>query len=316
MDSAVNFFQWGYTTLPGSTFNNMMIDYDGDYLIRQQDMNFKFYDRFQYQQVGTTGGLPDGDYFTGLAFQPYALSDATGWCGSVLASNPGALETMAGQITFDFAFDVYAQAGPGGPWTYFNTEIVRDFRMGSYGDIIVNVTTSGGGVQSYSSSAIVNNTNPTTPRDGSNPMGVVDPDFYNLVSFHGADTLSVTPQCGVLTAEWAAGQRGEGVKKFGSLLDAANQASCVAAGGVWQNSAFAGFAFIMRADGIRVIEAMDYGLYGDLGNVPTVIDGVAYNLDENGVLQPIANLSAVPIPGAMWLFGSGLLGLMGVARRA
>jgi len=29
----------------------------------------------------------------------------------------------------------------------------------------------------------------------------------------------------------------------------------------------------------------------------------------------IADLSAVPVPAAVWLFGSGLLGLVGVARR-
>jgi len=32
-------------------------------------------------------------------------------------------------------------------------------------------------------------------------------------------------------------------------------------------------------------------------------------------LAMVTNVSAVPVPAAAWLFGSGLLGLIGVARR-
>jgi hypothetical protein len=42
-------------------------------------------------------------------------------------------------------------------------------------------------------------------------------------------------------------------------------------------------------------------------------------LDANGASGPIDyagfTLSSVPIPGALWLFGSGLLGLLGVRRK-
>ena len=68
---------------------------------------------------------------------------------------------MAGQISFDFAFDVYFQIAPG-LYSYSSTEIVRDFEMRSYGTITVDVTTSGGDVQSYSASAVVNNTDPAS----------------------------------------------------------------------------------------------------------------------------------------------------------
>ena len=165
MDAAVNFYQWGYTTNGGSTFNNMKIDKDGDYFVAQQDMTFQLYDSFTYKQEGTaaqpgdSGYVADGTYATKIAFQPYVLSDAKGWCGSVMASNPGSLEAMAGQISFDFAFDVYFQLAPG-VYSYSSTEIVRDFEMRSYGDITVNVETSAGVTQSYSASAVVNNTDP------------------------------------------------------------------------------------------------------------------------------------------------------------
>ena len=322
MDAGVNFYKWGYTTTGGSTFSNMLIDKDsGDYFIAQEDMNFQLYNSFDYQQVGTdlqpgdAGYLADGVYPTKIAFQPYVLSDAKGWCGSVMASNPGALEGMAGQVSFDFAFDVYFQIAPG-LYSYSSTEIVRDFEMRSYGDITVDVTTAGGDVQSYSARAVVNNTDP-----GSNNAIVdgapVDIDFYNNVSFMGAGVLSGTDYCGQLTAGWAGGLTSDtSTYKFSGIIDGvADAGACAAAGGEWQSHAYTGYSYILRADGIRVIEAMDYSEYDDLSNVPTVIDGVAYNLDENGNMVAIADLSAVPVPAAVWLFGSGLLGLVGVARR-
>jgi len=48
---------------------------------------------------------------------------------------------------------------------------------------------------------------------------------------------------------------------------------------------------------------MDFSLYTDTSNVP------------EGALVGVADLSAVPVPAAVWLFGSGLIGLLGVARR-
>lgn len=40
-----------------------------------------------------------------------------------------------------------------------------------------------------------------------------------------------------------------------------------------------------------------------------------WNLSSNGELSFSAGVSAVPVPAAVWLFGSGLLGLVGIARR-
>lgn len=321
MDTAVNFYQWGYTTTGGSMFSNMMIDKDGDYFIAQEDMQFNLYNSFDYQQVGNAlqpgdpGYVADGTYATKIAFQPYVLSDAKGWCGSVMASNPGSLEAMAGQVTFDFAFDVYFQVAPG-LYSYSSTEIVRNFEMRSYGDITVNVTTAGGDIQSYSARAVVNNTDP-----GINNAMVdgapVDIDNYNQVSFMGAGVLSGTDYCGQLTAGWVGGLKTDtSTYKFSGIIDGvANATECAAAGGEWQSHAYSGFSYILRADGIRVIEAMDYSEYPDLSNVPYVTDGVAYNYDENGNLVAIADLSAVPVPAALWLFGSGLIGLIGFAKR-
>ena len=50
------------------------------------------------------------------------------------------------------------------------------------------------------------------------------------------------------------------------------------------------------------------------------IDNDKWHLDEDsarqlGIDMATAYISAVPVPAAVWLFGSGLLGLIGVARR-
>lgn len=173
-DAAVNFYNWGYTTSGGSTFNNMRIDYDGDYLIGRDDMAFNMYDTIMYNNETLNPTTPDSDYSpidsaTTINFQPYALSDATGWCGSVTSTNPAALEGMAGQIEFDFGFEVFFAWSPKdvngdfAPGTG-SMQIVSDFQMRSYGSITLEVTQADGGTADvkYEASAVVNNTNPTT----------------------------------------------------------------------------------------------------------------------------------------------------------
>lgn len=300
VDSMASFYQWGYTSPAGSTFNNMQIDYDGDYHIAKDDMSFEFYNVMEYQQVGSEGSLPDGSYNNSLAFQPYALSDAKGWCGSVMASHPNAHEAMAGQVSFDFAFDVYFQLAPG-VYSYMSTEIVHDFEMRSYGDVTVDIT-QGSDRQQMSARAVVNNTDPTVDNATVEGAPVGDPEtWHNRVSFMGADVLTTgsadsgyTGDCGILTSEYAAGQRGPGVKKFDSLIDGVTGVDqCSALGGTWQGHAFTGYAFILRADAERHIDYFDESVYGP---------------------DPMA-VSEVPVPAAVWLFGSGLLGLIAAARR-
>ena len=299
MDSAVSFFQWAYTSAPGSTFNNMQIDYDGDYHIAKDDMTFQLYNYFDYEQIGTTGGLADGRYYTKLAFKPYALSDAKGWCGSILASHPNAHEVMAGQVTFDFAFDVYYQVTPDSAYSYMSTEIVTGFVMRSYGDIAVDITTSGGGEQILNARAVVNNTDPVANGASvavGSPVG--DPDiWHNRVSFMGADVLPVgseasnyTGNCGVLTTQWAAGDTGPNSKKYERLIPGIpDEAACIAAGGQWEVNAFAGYAFILRADAVRIIDYFDEARYGP--------DPMITDSDGDGVLNYKDNCTLVANAG-------------------
>ena len=165
MDSLTTFYHWGYTSAAGSTFNNMLIDLDGDYRIAKDDMSFEWYNAIDYTQVipeGCTripGSNPDGVYYNGLGFQPYTVSDAKGWCGSVTASHPNAHEAMAGQVTFGLIMDVY-QRKADGTLQFFSSELTPDFEMRSFGDITVDFP---GTAQHMYARAVVNNTNPADP---------------------------------------------------------------------------------------------------------------------------------------------------------
>lgn len=70
---------------------------------------------------------------------------------------------------------------------------------------------------------------------------------------------------------------------------------------------------------IDVVNVWDINADGSLStsSVPGMTDGAfvgfhaAFELNSAGLVTP----SAVPVPAAVWLFGSGLVGLAGVARR-
>ena len=55
--------------------------------------------------------------------------------------------------------------------------------------------------------------------------------------------------------------------------------------------------------------------YGNVGAAWAAFDGTPYTEKFNITVNGTAAAPAVPVPAAVWLFGSGLLGLVGVARR-
>ncbi len=294
MDGQVNFYGWGYTTKAGSTFSNMRIDTAGNYSIARDDMHFNRYNTFSYQSEAGPNPNPDGEYNTSIRFQPYAISDAKGWCGSVLSSTPGALEKMAGQVTFDFAFDArfpWTGTGPSSP------QIVTGFVMRSYGKLtidlpgILNEDTGLTFDQHFEASAVINNTNPLT--------GELDSAYSNLVSFMGG---GVVPSGAWVSAD---SFNPDGSRKMRSdynpttgLTASVWDVHVVAEGtpgAVWHDNSFKGYGFLLRADGSRDLDFVANPL----------IDG--YNWTDYPV--------AVPVPAAVWLFGSGLLGLGATFRR-
>ncbi len=290
MDGNVNFYRWGYTTPADSTFSNMQIDRSGNYHIAKSDMAFGFYDSFNYHD--TTGVNPDVVRDTSINFQPYAISDARGWCGSTMVQNPNAVAEMAGQVTFDFAMDVYFDYGTN-PGSYSSTQLMPGFVMRSYGDYYFDLKTATGTAMKYEGHAVGNNMNPTSVVAGVG--GTLDAAYQNQVSFLGG---SVIPN-GVWTS--ADSYNPDNSRKMRVVH---NQTTGVdttvwdvtivpagTAGAVWHSNSFAGYAYLLRADGTRTLDliAPSHSIY--------------------------VETSTVPVPAAIWLFGSGLLGLAGLARK-
>jgi len=243
MDGQVSFYKWGYTTKGGSTFNNMTIDKAGNYFVAKNDMAFRYYDVFEYKDatIGDQTRAPDQIRDTLLNFQARTVSDARGWCGSVLTSSPNSLERMAGQVTFDIAFDVYFDGitQKNGLDAFSSTQLIPDFVMRSYGDYTMDIN----GIH-YSGSAVENNTNPLT--------GALDPDWQNQVSFLGGGVIPL----GV----WV-------------LNDGTADVTIVEAGtsgATWHANSFAGYGFMLRADGTRTLTyaATDWSDYTAVSGVP------------------------------------------------
>jgi len=298
VDSLTTFFYWGYTTAAGSTFNNMMIDLNGNYVIPQSDMNFAWFDGVDYTQVIPDGGvrigdLPDSDpdaeppiiYHNSLNFQAYATEDATGWCGSILVSHPNAHEPMAGQLKFGIIMDVYMRF-EGGALSYLSSEYTPDFEMRSFGDLDLNVVKGTAKPQIMAARAVVNNTDPNVPNQSVTPgTSDADPSWHNKVSFMGGDILPDAYWCGIESAEWLAGDRGIGVKRYSTVRkDLTSQASCETEGGNWVHNIFAGYTYILRADGGRYIDYFDPS-YGP--------DPMTLDTDADGVLDFMDNCSMV-----------------------
>jgi hypothetical protein len=77
-------------------------------------------------------------------------------------------------------------------------------------------------------------------------------------------------------------------------------------------------------DNVGSIEFLNGVLYAGISLNGSVNPGGLYSINTaNGAATPIGNtgmgsitgLTAVPVPAAAWLFGSGLLGLIGISRR-
>ena len=307
VDGLIEFDDWGYT-MPESHFYNMQVDKAGNYLVPKSGMDFGFVDLFEYDGAGANDPLPpevfphDGTYDTTINFQPYGVSDGKGWCGSVLASGAGETAIMAGQITFDVVFDVYYSDGDASTSDPV-PQIVPGLIMRSYGSYEISTEMTGLPRKVFTGHAVVNNTNPLiSPLDENgelvlNDNAALDVAYNNRVSFLGADVIPL----GV----WVSA---DSYDEFGDrVVDSVTKRWDVTVveegtpGAVWHTNGFGGKSFLMRADGSRVVSFTGGPDRADW----TDYDPTAYSLEY----------SPVPVPAAVWLFGSGLFGLVCLGRK-
>jgi len=83
------------------------------------------------------------------------------------------------------------------------------------------------------------------------------------------------------------------------------------AGGAAMNNAIVEVTFYDPTSGLTHILTSQYGTFnGNRQSFPTDF----LDASDNNV-GPTAELTAVPVPPAVWLFGSGLLGMVGISRR-
>jgi hypothetical protein len=82
----------------------------------------------------------------------------------------------------------------------------------------------------------------------------------------------------------------------------------------WMNNFGGGIPFTNSAGVDTALSFWHLGTTDGADVVTTQFDNV-WTLSSNGVLTYAPSVSQVPVPAAVWLFGTGLMGLVGVARR-
>lgn len=284
MDSALNFYKFGWTTPAGTQFNNMQIDRAGNYFVAKRDMQWGWFDKLEYvkYQANPNGVASSGGFQSTLDsqfnIQPYPISNAYGWCGIQNGKilDPDSNVPMAGQITFDVAFDAYpVNTGPGSGSTRPMTVVVPGFVMRSYGKVTVDVTMVANGVrQQLAHVAKPNNLTPSfkTIYDPSDPTRMTvksgtDPEF-GLPWSHWKNNVMAFGAGVVPAGAWV-------VNEFSPNLKVVPAGT---PGATWHsNGPFTGAAFIVRGDirrEARYTQTLPSGSSGlesgpqYLGNVP------------------------------------------------
>jgi hypothetical protein len=108
-----------------------------------------------------------------------------------------------------------------------------------------------------------------------------------------------------------------------SAISAASDVTGYLANGLWGSNFGNAFSFNNDVAGFGSNQLISFIALGatdvsDLGGTPvsnTFSNGAWHVNAATGTVSYVGTVSAVPVPAAVWLFGSGLLGLVGIGRR-
>jgi hypothetical protein len=157
----------------------------------------------------------------------------------------------------------------------------------------------------------------------STTTAVVTPGVAQFVTT-ATNTANITGKTNAALAKWATGL-GNTVPTLNTNLAGGNsvEGTAAATAGVWDFNTPSGVSSwysngpATNQTALGTAENL-YSVTGaggtQLKNLALVSNGTV-SLTSAGLVFATASTSAVPLPGAVWLFGSGLLGLAGVSRR-
>ncbi len=220
----------------------------------------------------------------------YAASIQVDLSGSVTslggASGPGnGVINVGDAISYSFTFDEQTTSGSTGVVRYLYS--ITDF-TGSVGSYLFSGNTGDVFLRNDSASGTL---------FGGNPFDQISISNYNAAVNSAA--LGLTRDDFTSTSGNVAGYPLRSV----SLLIQTDDTTFLS------DLNFSEQAMLSTSANLPLLGFSMFFMDGAFGSVPVSVDGSFSSMT-------VTNLSAVPVPAAVWLFASGLMGMVGVARRA
>jgi hypothetical protein len=174
--------------------------------------------------------------------------------------------------------------------------------VGSNGGLITELGTGAWSTSSTDIANAVTDINPATFVIGTSADAYVDLAFSAAATDGVGDDLEI----------FFVGANGH---EFTVQLFSGSTGSSISSLSLGPQAGYTGFVTSTFADGIYSM-GIDIGDFGLTGPVDVIRLGLGDGYTANSsVVSFVGAATVVPVPAAVWMFGSGLIGLVGIARR-